>query len=616
MKWTGKLLSPFIFLSFAVLCFYFLFYYQFVFNIELNNNGHYFAAFVTLSCWTLFLIILLLLRGQPDTRQGLIMLIITAYILYLLTSYHYSFSNEYFTIAGLILILYALLLFGGIKVLHAVLIFLLVMFFWQLLIASTQIQQLPLNPGKGNIRGSLQNSGVFSFYIVSQLPFLYYLLFNVMKPAGIKQRPKLKYMMPFIHVARIIVFTLVFGFVTFVIWKSQSRTALIALGVLMTAFFFMNYGKALQTIIYKLPKAFSLSVACILFVGMIYALQKLFYLKKLSAIGRVMAVDISTDHIKDHFWLGTGIGRFTWYYPQWQSQYFLQHPDPPKDYFLSAGESYIIFNEYVQLFQTIGFPGFIVFIWFFICFFRTKSTSHKNLLNTAKFTVITILMCGLTSYPFQVNVMLLLLAFCFSIAAKVNAKKKTLLKLPIRYPGIWKILLIVFAAIAGVGSFFAFEGWQAKRALDQLRNRFDDSRINIKNDYARLNKKLGNNGKFLTEYGFFLKEDKADARDAANILEKAKKHFISRVTIESLAQAYKQTGDYQKAIENYEWLSHYLPNRFGIKLELLKLYNHVNDTASVRKTGHTILTMPVKISSSEVDRIKQETGMILRGLSN
>ena len=111
-----------------------------------------------------------------------------------------------------------------------------------------------------------------------------------------------------------------------------------------------------------------------------------------------------------------------------------------------------------------------------------------------------------------------------------------------------------------------------------------------------------------------LGEDSTDCANASIILEEAKKYFISSVTIETLAQAYKKTGNYKKAIENYEWLCHYLPNIFGTKLELLKLYVDVGDTANARKTANVIMTMPVKLGSHELDRIKVQTESILHQL--
>ena len=226
--------------------------------------------------------------------------------------------------------------------------------------------------------------------------------------------------------------------------------------------------------------------------------------------------------------------------------------------------------------------------------------------------MIAILATGLSSYPFHVNVLLLVIALCCSIVAKVNTKTYQLSTTPFTSNRIANRFFFIFlTAIAGVAVFSAFKGWRAKQEWDQLRNQLYEPPFVIKKEYDRLDKIFKYDGKFLTQYGLFLSENTPNGEDAAKTLEKAKKYFISKVTIESLAKSYKQTGDYNRAIENYKWLSDYMPNRFGAKLELVKLYNIICDTSNVRKTATILLTMPVKIPSREIDKIKNETKSIL-----
>jgi hypothetical protein len=618
MKSIDKLLAPLIFLSFVILSCYFFFYYRFAFNFEIDGNGQYFSVFAALSCWSLFLLMSLLLKKRPYFMQALIMLIVTVFILYLLFSRYYSFANEYFTNITVIMLLCAMLLSAGVRTLHFLIAFLAAIFLWQLFLAFKQMHGFSFRIQRLNIQGTLQNSGVFSCYLVSQLQLLYYLFFCMPNPFARQKEPvTAEQAAPFFKSSKIIVFSIIFGLVVFIVWQSQSRTALIALGVLLLAFFILH-ATAAKMFIYKLPKPLSLSAACVLLAGLGIAARHLFFLKRLSAVGRVMALDISTGHLRDHFWLGTGIGRFTWYYPQWQAQYFDMHPAPSKDYFLAAGENYIILNEYVQLFQTIGLPGFIAFILLLIWFFTARSTSHRPLLNAAKLTVITILVCGLSSYPFHVNIMLLLLAFCFSVAGVVNTNRRFMFKvsrISDQVPNaVARLFPVVLTGIAWVAAYSAFGRWQAKQDWDKLRGRPDHSRAEIKTEYVRLGKLLRHDGKFLTEYGVFLSEDSADGGKASGILEKAKGYFISKVTLEALAHAYKETGNYGKTIESYEWLCHYLPHGFETKLELLELYDDAGDTVNAGKIAHTILSMPVKIPSPEVDRVKYEAERILNRL--
>jgi hypothetical protein len=619
MKIIDTIFASLIFLSCVVLTLYYLFYNPFGFNYEFNDYGQYFAVFLILCCWLVFLVMSRLLNKKPAFGQGLVLFIAVISILYLLFSRYYSFANEYFTNITVAILLCTMLLSAGIGVVHSLLIFLVLTFLWQLYIAFRQMHGFAFNIQRLNIRGTMYNSSIFSCYLVSQLPFFYYLFFCIPALLTRGKQPVIpKQVMLFLKIVCITVFAMVVALVVLIIWRSQSRTAMLALGALLFSIFIFFYGKAAKAYIYKLPKLLSLSIACAFIAGLSYAAWYLINLKKLSAITRVMTLDISKDHLTDHFWLGTGIGRFTWYYPQWQAQYFATHPAPPKDYFLSAGETYYLFNEYVQLFQTIGLPGFIVFILILIWFFTARSFSHSTLLNAARLTVITVLACGFSTYPFHINMLLLLLAFCFAIAAIVNDHTWSLFSAP-RIPHqfhntVARLLPVVLIIIAGFATYTAFGQWQAMQNWTKLRNRLDGTRAEIKGEYSRLYKLLQYDGKFLTDYGMTLLDDSSDCNRAVVILEEAKQYFISKVTIESLAQAYKKTGDYKKAIENYEWLCHYLPNKFGTRLELLKLYDVRGDRANARKTANLILTMPVKIRSRELDRIKIETQNILNRL--
>lgn len=615
MKSKETILGLLLFFSCVICTFYFLFYCPFAFDAEFSDYGQYFPAFIVVCSWLAFLIIGLFLKKEQLAGQRLLMLVGSVGIGYLLCSDHYSFANEYFAEITNVVLVAAMLLSAGIKLLHMLLIFLAGMFIWQLYIAFSQMHGFAFNIQPLNISGTLQNSGIFSCYLVTQLPFIYYLFFCVPLPGKGKVPEQVTH---FFKIVRVLVFAVIFSFVVSIIWRSQSRTALIALAALLVSFFVLNYGKAVKTTVYKLPRALVWSAAGVLLTGIGCIGWYLIGLKKLSAISRVMTLDIARGHLADHFWLGTGIGRFPWYYPQWQAQYFATHQVPSKDYFLIAGEVYGIFNEYLQLLQTIGLPGFIVFILLLTWFFTRRSTRRRALLNAAKCTVIAVLACGFTSYPFHINILLLLLVVCFAIAAVVSENKRVAFQIPPMphrlhnvVAGVYPIVLIV---IAGVAVYAAFGQWQAKQAWNKLRNQLDGSRAEIVAAYGRLYKPLQRDGKFLTDYGVTLQEDSADCGKAAMVLEEAKKYFISKTTIESLGQAYKKTGNYPKAIENYTWLCHYLPNKFGIKLELLKLYEVSGDTLNARQTAHMILTMPVKLRSHELDEIKIETANILNRL--
>ncbi|TWF40410.1 O-antigen ligase-like membrane protein [Chitinophaga polysaccharea] len=595
-----------------------LFTYRFAFNFDLDNNDQYFAAFTVITGWLLYLLFFSIhaFKSAISCYQFIMLLISNIFILLLSYSSCYSLANEYFTCIAIISLLFIIVLTAKLRVLHVIICGLSVAFLWQLYLAFDQMDKFECNITPLNIEGSLQNTGVYCCYLVSNLPFLYYVLFNF--KTGILSKRKdstTAWIQSASKAARILIFSACLGFSAFIIWRSESRTAIIAMATLLFFFLAMNNNIQVRKRFYKLPRPVVLSLAFVLLGGLGYAIHYLFHLKRLSASGRVMKLYIAGGHLSDNPLLGTGIGRFTWHYPQWQASYFASHPNPPQDFYFSASESFILFNEYMQIMETVGLTGFAGFIIIMILFFKTKSTRNQPLLNATKLTVIAILACGFTSYPFHVNILLLLIFFCFALAAVLDENFRT--RLPYLYvlktirPLAGKIVLCLTLFIAALGSYNSFEQWKAKMQWDKLRNQ-GLADVEERKGYEQLYEAFKYNGKFLTEYGMFLMKDSASSQEAVTILEEAKRYVISSINMEALGRSYKKAGNYKMAIENYRWLSNYIPSRFTTKMELLKLYDQVKDTENAQKIARTILTMPVKIPSYEVVRIKKEAGNMLR----
>jgi tetratricopeptide (TPR) repeat protein len=176
------------------------------------------------------------------------------------------------------------------------------------------------------------------------------------------------------------------------------------------------------------------------------------------------------------------------------------------------------------------------------------------------------------------------------------------------------MFVVFLILLSGYTAFIAFKHLMAKNRWHNLRNNYTLSRDETKANYADLYPTLKHDGKFLTEYGGYLIEDSADCIKAVEVLERAKQYFISRKTIEATGYAYWQLKNYSKAIENFEWLSNFIPSLFAPKYELLKLYNEKGDNENAKRMANIILTMPVKIPSDRVEQIKEDTKKILQNL--
>jgi O-antigen ligase/polysaccharide polymerase Wzy-like membrane protein len=564
---------------------YAAFFYRFAFNYETDINGQYFAAFIAVLALTIIWG-LNIFQKDDNKVQYFAVIIITLLLLVPVFSDKYGLGNEYWAEVLSVFILFACLVFLPVRIIVALPYFLVVMLLWQLWLAFTQMDGLAFDAGEFSLQGSLQNSGVFSCYLVTNLPLLYYVAFH----QSISRSGLLSNLIKWL---KVICFLTIVVFIAFIICRSQSRSAIIgAVAALVSQCLFTHWG-ALKTWLQRIPTwATNISIGFLILAAS-YAAWYLFFLKKASAFGRVMKWEIAGRHIGDHFFTGTGIGRFSWYYPQWQAQYFATNPNPPGAYFLSAGESYIIFNEYLQLFETIGLIGFAGFALLLYWFFKSRSIQYARLLSAMKTTMVVVLATGLTTYVFHVNVFLVLVAICFAVTAVISHKPLS------RQRGSVMPFLFVLSAYT---TFAIYQKWKAVESWNTAREGSADADLTL---WSELNKTFGQDGKFLTEYG--QRQLESGHPEAAIVtLEKARQSFISRNTMEALATAYEQAGNYPAAIETRRWLCGFLPNRFIPRYELLKLYKKTGDTTGINKTINIILTMPVKIPSAEVDRIKEE----------
>lgn len=440
------------------------------------------------------------------------------------------------------------------------------------------------------LTGSLKYSAIFSCYAVLHLPILFYFVSTLNVHRHIKNG----------IVAVFILFSI--G----VIYIAHSRTALIAL-IIITV---LSSYHRIRTIIGKIQPYLKIVFffACIVILSALG--YYLFYLKKLSAFGRIMMSDIAYRHITEHVWFGTGLGRFSLYYPQWQSDYFKTFGDSSKNYFLSAGETYNIYNDLLQLFMEIGIIGSIVLILVLIDFFRSDSKENKGLLICLKINVIAILSCGLTYNAFHMIPLMSVFILSLSTAYQIRDNHTSLFEKRAFY-NLYRFILLLSIVITSAIYWTVLKEVNAVRKFSYFADDYALSNDEIKEKYQAAYPDLKYNGKFLAKYGQFLSRNLGDTKQAILILQESKKHFISYESIESLAETYKMAKDYNHAIACYEFLSFYIPSLFYPRYEIVKLYEETGDIKEARKNAEIILKIPVKKPSDTIDLIKSEMDQFL-----
>ncbi|NIG53354.1 O-antigen ligase [Chitinophaga sp. Cy-1792] len=605
-KWAQLLNNSVIVISWTLAILFFTIRYCFSFNFELYITDHYYL-------YTIYPLVLIMLAGWYF-RIGtgfypnmFLLIIISVLSCLLLFSTYYSFANEYFSVITTLFLLYFLLEKAGPGIFNLVILLFAGMFLFQLGKGLWQLYQLNMEEVNFSdglwLTGTLQNSGVYAIYLVVHLPIMDWLL---------RQRLLEKYKdQKIIKISVYSLYIILAITAGILVALSKSRTALLLLTALGTIIISGRYAPVINVCFKKLSwlsKCLLLSFLTILISAGCYYI---FMLKAASAYGRVMKWQIASAHIYEHLWTGTGVGRFTWYYPQWQAQYFLEHGSSSPQTIASSGESYIIFNEFLQLLNTVGIPGMLVVVVFLFNFYKASSKAYQQQVKMIKLTTTLILISSCTSYPFHVNVFMLLLALCFAFVFSVSEKRTPLPNFKKLTSTALSYLLLTIAFLLllfTTGS--ALYTMHAKYQWDKLKYLSPSPALTA--EYEKLQRELPADGKLLTCYGENLLLDSATNSKAVIVLESARKYFISKRTIEKLGQAYYNTGQYDKALEVYQWLGYYLPSRFIPKYKEMNLLLQMKDTLNCRKVARYITEMPVKVPSAEVDSIKSAAARILQ----
>lgn len=588
---------------------YCLIYYPYALNYQTSVNDYYYVQVVL----ALVFLILFFKLQSPTSRSQVTKAALMLGVLILVLLSIRSAQSEYAIVIFSMLGLGGLFCISTIRSLKTILIVLFLGLVYEVSFAALQIFN---TSSEVTYLGTFHNSGILCIYLVIHVPFLYYLLFGndfrgllLLKSARAGTSINKKGL-----VVSIVLFTIYCLFVISVSFKVQSRTALFSILIIFILFICQLRGRKLLHLWLAAPLLKRISVALLLTFLLTIFFFYLFSLKSASSFGHWLLLKVGVLHLNDNFWFGSGIGKFSLNYPYWQAAYFKGNNFMLNDW-LSAGESFIIFNEYVQLFETIGFVGFFCCSVAVIYCLFAKSSEYKSLISAAKATLLGILAAGLTSYPLHVNTIIFLFVFCIAIIIVVKDGRSFINDKAVKYFNKQLVLysfirlavgfLVVYNLILSGYHLVYFKRWQELRTNYRL----SDDEISV--EYENLYKIFKSDGKFLAEYGMHLAQNSEYYLTAIKVLEEAKVYYISKEVMLELGSTYKRVGDVAKSVENYEWLSNFIPNLFRPKLELLKLYKGSGDTVKAYKYYSEIMSMPVKIPSIEVERIKEEAKLLI-----
>lgn len=551
------------------------------------DNWYYIFAFAVTSLAFIFL--LQTTSGSQQRFQFIdlifFLLLIVGLFFTITDSTVLNLNNEYFTTCLTFLSLYFLIRTAPLFLLQRFIPALIsLLFFYELFQGYLQLIAALKSHGIPNllITGNLENSGVYSFYLVINLPLVFYCI----------HKTRLSFWFKILSIDILLIVVII------ILLFTQARTSIITL-IAFIALIVFKHSHAKINLLFFRKRLSVLLVTTILFGLIIFYLMSI---KADSVNGRILITKVCLQNIKKYCLTGIGIGQFSYYYPLWQINYFSFNHDVPAKYFLNATESHIALNEPLQIFIETGVLGIGIVICLLIYLLKIK-TNHQ-LLSTLKITIILTVIASFTSYPLHCNVILFILMYCTASLIRLN-KQPIQARFHNNNIAIIIILIfILFSAFNGFKQVGYISDWRA------LRNDVFKDSLQTQRGYTNLLLKLQNNGKFFLDMGEQL-ADIGNASEGVSLLEKSKHTYISYRTLNSTAMAYYQIGNLSKTIENFEMASNLIPSKFTPKLELLNLYLQCHDTTKAKQMSEIILSMPVKKPSPRINEIQNQAKGIL-----
>lgn len=498
----------------------------------------------------------------------------------------YSRNNQHYsTVCSFVLIGPCAIVFLSKRKMHIVLlssiIMMVALFFYStfllLKIPFFSISEIPIH-----FNGPFNNSGIFCCYLVFHFPIIaYYIQFCSKRK-------------------RLVIFfkTLLLIFFITLIYLCQSRTSLV---MLLGSLCFLH-GRQLFIVIksYVCDRGKWLFIICtLLLLGMFLG-----NIKRGSTNGRILKLQVVSSISPKNFVTGVGFGRFSYFYPHWQSEFFRKNSELNPSLKLSADTSYLSFNEFVELLSEIGIIGFLIII--FILFRPIFIKDDQTFPIMVRCLLLSILISGSTTYTWHCTYFLgaLLICLIYLYKQRINSNTINILSRLNYLLGIAIVIIIYFLSFEIRDQYYTAK-WKESKLITNTKQRITEMR----SIYPYMN----NRGRFLVDFANLLQTSDSAIVPAIKMYIQSEKYVTSYEVQLALAQCFKRTGNLKEAFDRYLWFSYYVPNKFTPKYEMMQLAQRLNYCQTAKEIANQILEQPVKISSNRVTQIKKEAEIFLNG---
>ena len=166
--------------------------------------------------------------------------------------------------------------------------------------------------------------------------------------------------------------------------------------------------------------------------------------------------------------------------------------------------------------------------------------------------------------------------------------------------------LLLVISIGMIPYQFSLPYYHALQEIPQIKE-LDQAgfKLEAKHRLLSISPILKDHSEYLDLYSFQLMAE-GKTEEAITVLNKLLKKSVSNHLYMRLGNAYLRTGNYQKAEETYQMSIFMVPNRFQSRYQLYKLYKQTKQYQKALACANSILALPVKIPSYEINKIKME----------
>lgn len=322
-----------------------------------------------------------------------------------------------------------------------------------------------------------------------------------------------------------------------------------------------------------------------------------------SSAGRLLIYKVSAPMFESNWIFGIGWGNFQKTYMYYQAEYFSTGHYNNKELLL-ADNTYYAFNDYYQLIIELGLIGVLILLLIaaaVFCSFRLVQ-KQGNQLERFLFSLILIpTTAALFTHIFENMIFQLTVGIGLLIIYRKNLRFIYLQCVMAAY---------VIVVITVKGSYNPI--WLKDRLRFEYAEQISQAGYNneSKKILDTLSISLQNDPDFLTFYSEKLLLN-FEAEKAITMVQKAIGIEPSSDRFVTLGKMYIVTSRYLLAESAFKTAIEMVPNRFLSRYELLKLYIWKKDSVQARICARQILSLPVKVSSIQVSRVRSLAKLFL-----